>query len=377
MNNLLQILGSIASIGSIPLAIYLYLRNREAHYNKIRKEILKTISFQIGEGRSLSTFEVKAVIDSKLRENRLKQNSITIIEIIEDLVSDTITNPMFQNEKKSEIINNLEKIHHDGNFINIIYKYNITDLTLLNALKKEVKLTPEDHQILVDQADKVATLSKEREERFDTKRIFKEKHKYIKNTYFGNKLLAIEKSFVDIKFPKILLLIELIAIAYIDSSIAKHILISLKLFTSESLIIFGKDISVSYPMIYGIFCTLSTSLFLHIFLKTEILRKYLWWRKFGDLIGLFLIFLLLTSVLLPDAAKEIYEFILRISWGMGIIMIVGIGSKIIGERKNYIDFFLPFTLILMIVIWIIFGIALLIEIIIVKIYKLLKIRRNS
>ena len=54
MSSVLQLLGSIASIGSIPLAIYLYLRNQEVRHSMLRREIVKALSFQIGEGRELT-----------------------------------------------------------------------------------------------------------------------------------------------------------------------------------------------------------------------------------------------------------------------------------------------------------------------------------
>jgi hypothetical protein len=111
MEYLLQILGSIASIGSIPLAVYLYFRSREAKHTKARQEIVRIISFQVGEGRRLSTFEIRAVIDSKIRESRIRENSITVNEIIEDLVSETIMSPMLESQRKAEIIENLRSIH--------------------------------------------------------------------------------------------------------------------------------------------------------------------------------------------------------------------------------------------------------------------------
>ena len=65
MDAFLQILGSVASIGSIPLTIYFYLRSRESKFTKLKFDIVKVLSYQIGEGRELALFEVGAVIDSK------------------------------------------------------------------------------------------------------------------------------------------------------------------------------------------------------------------------------------------------------------------------------------------------------------------------
>lgn len=69
VNAALQVLGSLASLAAIPLSVYLYLRSREARAAKLRREIVRILSYQIGEGRDLSLFEVQAVIDSKTREH--------------------------------------------------------------------------------------------------------------------------------------------------------------------------------------------------------------------------------------------------------------------------------------------------------------------
>lgn len=114
MNDFLQIIGSIASIGGIPLAIYLYLRSREAKFNKLRNEIVRILSYQIGEGRNLSVFEIKAVIDSKVREARGKSGVIEPDEIIEDLVSETISSPLLNSDRKNEILSNLRDNHRNS-----------------------------------------------------------------------------------------------------------------------------------------------------------------------------------------------------------------------------------------------------------------------
>ncbi len=78
MNELFTITGSIASIGSIPLAIYLFIKLRESRFDKIKREIVRILSYQIGENRDLRIFEIETVINSKIRENRIKPNSISI-----------------------------------------------------------------------------------------------------------------------------------------------------------------------------------------------------------------------------------------------------------------------------------------------------------
>ena len=148
MNYFLGIVGSAASIVSVPLAIYLYLRSREAAERRIRQEIAKILSYQIGENRLLSGFEIQAVIDSECRENRVKLGSITPSDVIEDLVSDTITNPMLNSERKEHIIRNLRAVHEQSEVFMILSRY-IPLTELVRMIKAEIThLAPEDEVVL-------------------------------------------------------------------------------------------------------------------------------------------------------------------------------------------------------------------------------------
>jgi hypothetical protein len=111
MNSLLQLLGSIASLLSIPLAIYLFLRSREAQLRRVREDITRSLSYQIGEARPLSDFEIQSVIDSHARASKIKKDRILADEIVEDLVAETIRNPMIPSSRKQEVIDNLSKVH--------------------------------------------------------------------------------------------------------------------------------------------------------------------------------------------------------------------------------------------------------------------------
>ena len=62
MEQIFQLIGSIASVGSIPLAVYFYLKSKETKLIKIKNDIIRTLSYQIGENRNLSTFEIDTVI---------------------------------------------------------------------------------------------------------------------------------------------------------------------------------------------------------------------------------------------------------------------------------------------------------------------------
>jgi hypothetical protein len=114
MNDFFSMIGSIASLVSIPLAIYLYLKSKEAKFDKLKKDIARILSYQIGDERQLTTFEIKTVISSKLRESRISIDSISVSEIIEDLVSETISSPLIGKDRKTKILDNLKKIYLKG-----------------------------------------------------------------------------------------------------------------------------------------------------------------------------------------------------------------------------------------------------------------------
>ena len=102
--SLLGIIGSIASVGAIPLSIWLYLRSQEEKLLSTRREIIRVLSFQLGEGRPLSLFEINAVIDSQLRARKLKPGVVTPKAILDDLVSETLSNPMLAPQRKEIIL---------------------------------------------------------------------------------------------------------------------------------------------------------------------------------------------------------------------------------------------------------------------------------
>lgn len=110
MDNILTYIGTIASIASIPLAIYFYIKSREETADKIRREILRIISYQIGENRTLNFFEIEKVINSNIRNNKLKKGTITPKNVIEDLISDTISSPLLDSTRKDAILKNLREI---------------------------------------------------------------------------------------------------------------------------------------------------------------------------------------------------------------------------------------------------------------------------
>lgn len=140
MNNFFSLLGSIASIIAIPLAIYFYLKQKEAKNDKVRKEITKILSYQIGESRELTTFEIQAVINSKLRENKIRSDSILVSETIEDLIAETMASPLLDEKRKEIILDNLKRLYNKGELYEAVEKFDVKQIKTNN----EFELTLEE-----------------------------------------------------------------------------------------------------------------------------------------------------------------------------------------------------------------------------------------
>lgn len=138
----LAVVGSVASIASIPLAIYLYLRSRSGKLLAIRREIAGRLALQVGEGRPLTLFEVRAVRNTRLREAGIEETTIPTWEIVEQLVADTMATPLLDSSKKEEIIGSLLTLHQLGQFIKL---YSSRE-KLTEAFKKFVESTYSDEQ---------------------------------------------------------------------------------------------------------------------------------------------------------------------------------------------------------------------------------------
>lgn len=110
MSQLLQWIGTFASIISVPLAVFFYYKTIDGKYEKVKKELINLFSSYIGTGNKLSLFYIASVINSKLRENNLKAGCITTNSIIEDLIAEIISNPLLNNEAKKSILYDLETL---------------------------------------------------------------------------------------------------------------------------------------------------------------------------------------------------------------------------------------------------------------------------
>jgi hypothetical protein len=120
LNEFLQLIGSLASIAGVPLAVYLYLKGQVQKYTEVRREIVKRLSHQVGEGRSIGLFELNAIIDSLVREKRLRSGSISSNSVIEDLIAETVSSPLLDSAKKESLISELSEVHSLGRIFNTI-----------------------------------------------------------------------------------------------------------------------------------------------------------------------------------------------------------------------------------------------------------------
>lgn len=115
-----SIIGTIASIGSIPLSLFLFIKSKENNIDKVKRDIVKILSHQIGDRRQLTTFEIQTVINSKTREVKIDNEKITVNDIIEDIVSETISNPLLDKSIKEDIILELKKIYFKSELLTSI-----------------------------------------------------------------------------------------------------------------------------------------------------------------------------------------------------------------------------------------------------------------
>ncbi len=120
-----SIIGTVASIGSIPLSLYLYIKSKENNIDKVKRDIVKILSHQIGDRRQLTTFEIQTVINSKTRETKIDNEKITVNHIIEDLVSETISNPLLDKSIKETIISELKKYILKANCLQVLTILNL------------------------------------------------------------------------------------------------------------------------------------------------------------------------------------------------------------------------------------------------------------
>lgn len=160
-----SIIGTIASIGSIPLSIFLFIKSKENNIDKVKRDIVKILSHQIGDRRQLTTFEIQTVINSKTRETKIDNEKITVNDIIEDLVSETISNPLLDKSIKENIILELKKIYFMSELLTSIDKIELetrtdaekktNNINIEKAIKNIIEKRNELNEVVENQHKKV------------------------------------------------------------------------------------------------------------------------------------------------------------------------------------------------------------------------------
>lgn len=109
--DIFQILASMASIISIPLAIYFARKNNSTTSEKARLDIIKTLSYRLSDTTYTLTHEdIDSVYKSKLREHEINQAKFNQEDILNDLKTNIMSNAFLLNDVKNNILYNLSTI---------------------------------------------------------------------------------------------------------------------------------------------------------------------------------------------------------------------------------------------------------------------------
>lgn len=159
MNSIFQFIGTFASIFSIPLAIILFFKTSDARQNQIRLEIIRSLSYRIGEGKKLNKIEISAVFNSKVREHNIRKPSFNEISILEDIIADAVSNPFLASEQKTSIICNISEIIMSyGVKESQLNKINVENGDIKSVDLSDFSKTGETHGSLIKIFTVIATL---------------------------------------------------------------------------------------------------------------------------------------------------------------------------------------------------------------------------
>lgn len=109
--DIFQTLASMASIISIPLAVYFARKNNSTTSEKARLDIIKTLSYKLSDTTyTLSREDINSVYKSKLREHEISHAKFSQEDIVNDLKTNIMSNAFLSNEVKNNILYNLSTI---------------------------------------------------------------------------------------------------------------------------------------------------------------------------------------------------------------------------------------------------------------------------
>lgn len=109
--DIFQVLASIASIISIPLAIHYARKNNSTTSEKARLDIIKTLSYRLSATHALTHEDIDSVYKSKLREHEIINAQFTQEDILNDLRADIMSNAFLDNDIRNKILYNLSEIN--------------------------------------------------------------------------------------------------------------------------------------------------------------------------------------------------------------------------------------------------------------------------
>lgn len=113
--DIFQVLASMASIISIPLAIYFARKNNNTTSEKARLDIIKTLSYRLSSAHTLTYEDIDSVYKSKLREHEIVHAQFNQEDILNDLKSDIMSNAFLENDVRNKILYNLSSIEFMNN----------------------------------------------------------------------------------------------------------------------------------------------------------------------------------------------------------------------------------------------------------------------
>lgn len=136
--DIFQILASMASIISIPLAIYFARKNNNTTSEKARLDIIKTLSYRLSSAHTLTYEDIDSVYKSKLREHEIVHVQFNQEDILNDLKSDIMSNAFLENDVRNKILYNLSSIE----FINSTSALDMFNRPLMPFIKLFISPIP-------------------------------------------------------------------------------------------------------------------------------------------------------------------------------------------------------------------------------------------
>lgn len=110
MDLIFSIVAGLASIISIPLALYFYHKTDNITQDKARKDIVKTLSYKLGIANQITAYDICSVYNSKIREHNISNPTFTRRDVLDDLKTEIIANPLLEMHRRNDILLCLDNI---------------------------------------------------------------------------------------------------------------------------------------------------------------------------------------------------------------------------------------------------------------------------